>query len=35
MELDQLAAPTRLALLELAAIVADDFPQAFGRQRQV
>ncbi|GAB2656707.1 MinD/ParA family protein [Saccharopolyspora gloriosae] len=33
-ELDQLAAPTRLALLELAAIVADDFPQAFGRQRQ-
>ncbi|WWR61312.1 AAA family ATPase [Saccharopolyspora sp. SCSIO 74807] len=34
-ELDQLAAPTRLALLELAAIVADDFPQAFGRQRQV
>jgi len=34
-ELDQLAGPTRTALLELAAIVADDFPQAFGRQRQV
>ncbi|MFR9731416.1 AAA family ATPase [Saccharopolyspora sp. MS10] len=33
-ELDQLSAPTRLALLELAAIVADDFPQAFGRQQQ-
>lgn len=33
-ELDQLAQPTRLALLELAAIVADDFPQTFGRQRQ-
>ncbi|QGK71646.1 AAA family ATPase [Allosaccharopolyspora coralli] len=34
-ELDQLAAPTRLALLELAALVADDFPQAAGRQRMV
>ncbi|WP_433870378.1 AAA family ATPase [Saccharopolyspora sp. CA-218241] len=33
-ELDQLAAPTRLALLELAAIVADDFPHALGRKRQ-
>ncbi|MBA8827147.1 MinD-like ATPase involved in chromosome partitioning or flagellar assembly [Saccharopolyspora lacisalsi] len=32
-ELDQLAAPTRLALLELAATVADDFPHALGRQR--
>lgn len=32
-ELDHLAAPTRLALLELAAIVADDFPHALGRQR--
>ncbi len=34
-ELDQLAAPTRLALLELAALVADDFPQAAGRQRMI
>lgn len=34
-ELDQLAVPTRLALLELAAIVADDFPQAYGRQRPI
>ncbi|WP_017976913.1 AAA family ATPase [Actinopolyspora halophila] len=31
-DLDQLAAPTRLALLELAATVADDFPHAAGRQ---
>nr|WP_242687188.1 MULTISPECIES: MinD/ParA family protein [unclassified Actinopolyspora] len=31
-DLDQLAAPTRLALLELAASVADDFPHAAGRQ---
>ncbi|RRO13279.1 MinD/ParA family protein [Saccharopolyspora rhizosphaerae] len=31
-ELDQLAAPTRMALLELAAVVADDFPHAPGRQ---
>ncbi len=31
-ELDQLAAPTRMALLELAATVADDFPHALGRQ---
>nr|WP_228046552.1 MinD/ParA family protein [Saccharopolyspora sp. HNM0983] len=31
-ELDQLAAPTRLALLELAAVVADDFQHAPGRQ---
>ncbi|MFC7341605.1 MinD/ParA family protein [Saccharopolyspora griseoalba] len=30
-ELEQLAAPTRMALLELAAVVADDFPQAPGR----
>ncbi|WP_344125146.1 MinD/ParA family protein [Saccharopolyspora halophila] len=30
-ELEQLAAPTRMALLELAAVVADDFPQASGR----
>ncbi|QUH05276.1 AAA family ATPase [Saccharopolyspora erythraea] len=33
-ELDQLAPPTRMALLELAAVVADDFPHALGRQRQ-
>jgi MinD-like ATPase involved in chromosome partitioning or flagellar assembly len=33
-ELDQLAAPTRMALLELAAMVADDFPHAPGRQAQ-
>ncbi|MER7077678.1 MinD-like ATPase involved in chromosome partitioning or flagellar assembly [Saccharopolyspora kobensis] len=33
-ELDQLAAPTRMALLELAATVADDFPHAPGRNRQ-
>ncbi|GAA4844940.1 MinD/ParA family ATP-binding protein [Saccharopolyspora rosea] len=33
-ELDRLAAPTRLALLELAATVADDFPHAPGRQRR-
>ncbi|GAA2818571.1 MinD/ParA family ATP-binding protein [Saccharopolyspora taberi] len=33
-ELDQLAAPTRLALLELAAVVADDFPHAVSRQQQ-
>ncbi|PRW63874.1 MinD/ParA family ATP-binding protein [Actinopolyspora mortivallis] len=33
-DLDQLAAPTRLALLELAATVADDFPYAAGRQHQ-
>ncbi|WP_420810125.1 AAA family ATPase [Halopolyspora algeriensis] len=33
-ELDQLASPTRLALLELAAIVADDFPYAFGRRHR-
>lgn len=32
-ELDQLAGPTRMALLQLAATVADDFPQARGRQR--
>jgi MinD-like ATPase involved in chromosome partitioning or flagellar assembly len=32
-ELDQLAAPTRLALLELAATVADDFPHAVARAR--
>ncbi len=32
-ELDQLDAPTRMALLELAAIVADDFPHAPGRNR--
>ncbi|MDR7302375.1 MinD/ParA family ATP-binding protein [Haloactinomyces albus] len=32
-ELERLAAPTRLALLELAATVADDFPHALGRQR--
>ncbi|MEU5845252.1 MinD/ParA family ATP-binding protein [Saccharopolyspora shandongensis] len=32
-ELDQLEMPTRMALLELAAIVADDFPQASGRNR--
>ncbi|MCC5698656.1 hypothetical protein LH612_36535, partial [Klebsiella pneumoniae] len=32
-ELDQLASRTRLALLELAAIVADDFPHAAGRQQ--
>lgn len=31
-ELDQLAVPTRLALLELAATVADDFPQTHVRQ---
>lgn len=31
-ELDQLAAPTRLALLELGAIVADDFPQVSSRR---
>ncbi|WP_406688542.1 MinD/ParA family protein [Saccharopolyspora sp. ID03-671] len=31
-ELDQLAAPTRMALLDLAAMVADDFPHASGRQ---
>ncbi|GAB3294047.1 MinD/ParA family ATP-binding protein [Parasphingorhabdus pacifica] len=34
-DLDQLAASTRMALLELGAIVADDFPYAFGRQQQV
>ncbi|MEB3370323.1 MinD/ParA family ATP-binding protein [Saccharopolyspora mangrovi] len=33
-ELDQLAAPTRMALLELAAMVADDFPHAPGRNQQ-
>ncbi|MGW1677190.1 AAA family ATPase [Saccharopolyspora sp. NPDC002376] len=33
-ELGQLGAPTQLALLELAAIVADDFPHAPGRNRQ-
>ncbi|MER7012312.1 AAA family ATPase [Saccharopolyspora sp. NPDC000359] len=33
-ELDQLSAPTRMALLELAATVADDFPHAPGRNRQ-
>ncbi|MGI8308705.1 AAA family ATPase [Saccharopolyspora hattusasensis] len=32
-ELDRLDAPTRMALLELAAIVADDFPHALGRNR--
>ncbi|MGJ7905701.1 AAA family ATPase [Actinopolyspora sp. H202] len=32
-DLDQLAASTRLALLELAATVADDFPHAAGRQQ--
>ncbi|MGW3468247.1 AAA family ATPase [Saccharopolyspora sp. NPDC000995] len=32
-ELDRLDAPTRMALLELAAIVADDFPHASGRNR--
>jgi MinD-like ATPase involved in chromosome partitioning or flagellar assembly len=32
-ELDRLEAPTRMALLELAAIVADDFPHARGRNR--
>ncbi|ASU80303.1 ATPase [Actinopolyspora erythraea] len=32
-DLDQLATPTRLALLELAATVADDFPYAAGRQQ--
>ncbi|MCI2417020.1 AAA family ATPase [Saccharopolyspora sp. K220] len=32
-ELDRLDAPTRMALLELAAIVADDFPHAPGRNR--
>jgi MinD-like ATPase involved in chromosome partitioning or flagellar assembly len=32
-ELDRLAAPTRLALLELAATVADDFPHAVNRAR--
>ncbi|MEV0703889.1 AAA family ATPase [Saccharopolyspora sp. NPDC050389] len=32
-ELDQLDVPTRMALLELAAIVADDFPHAPGRNR--
>ncbi|KAA5833334.1 AAA family ATPase [Saccharopolyspora hirsuta] len=33
-ELDQLGASTRMALLELAATVADDFPHAPGRNRQ-
>ncbi|MGP4015208.1 AAA family ATPase [Saccharopolyspora sp. 5N708] len=33
-ELDRLDASTRMALLELAAIVADDFPHAPGRNRQ-
>jgi MinD-like ATPase involved in chromosome partitioning or flagellar assembly len=32
-ELERLDAPTRMALLELAAIVADDFPHARGRNR--
>jgi MinD-like ATPase involved in chromosome partitioning or flagellar assembly len=31
-ELDELAGPTRLALLELAAVVADDFPRTPGHQ---
>lgn len=34
-DLDRLAAPTRLAMLELAAVVADDFPYAMGRQSAV
>ncbi|GAA4620917.1 MinD/ParA family ATP-binding protein [Saccharopolyspora hordei] len=34
-ELDQLSSATRLALLELAATVADDFPHAPGRNRRV
>lgn len=33
-DLDRLAPPTRMALLELAAVVADDFPYASGRQRE-
>jgi MinD-like ATPase involved in chromosome partitioning or flagellar assembly len=33
LELDRLADSTRLALLELAATVADDFPQAMNRMR--
>jgi MinD-like ATPase involved in chromosome partitioning or flagellar assembly len=33
LELDQLTGTTRLALLELAATVADDFPQAVNRAR--
>ncbi|MHA6805970.1 MinD/ParA family ATP-binding protein [Salinifilum ghardaiensis] len=33
-DLDRLAGPTRLAMLQLAALVADDFPYAPGRQAQ-
>ncbi|MHA6801442.1 MinD/ParA family ATP-binding protein [Bounagaea algeriensis] len=33
-DLDRIAAPTRLAMLQLAALVADDFPYALGRQTQ-
>jgi MinD-like ATPase involved in chromosome partitioning or flagellar assembly len=33
LELDQLTEATRLALLELAATVADDFPHAMNRAR--
>ena len=33
-DLDRIAEPTRLAMLRLAALVADDFPYAMGRQAQ-